>query len=104
MKIPKKNYPKVFSDDPNADRRKEAEDALNAIEERSLEYREADRSADDYAGLFRFSCGFIMWSTIFGTTLLCAASIYYSLIPSPTAHITTQDGGLFPLTPIAVQK
>jgi hypothetical protein len=104
MIIPKRKVANVFSDDPKADRKKEAEELLKHLAESNPNYDEPDHSADAYRNLHNMLCGAIMWISIIGTVALSAAGIYYLTIPKPLVYVTTQNGNLHLLHPISVQQ
>lgn len=104
MIIPKRKAPSVFSDDPRADRRKEAEELLASMAELYPNYSDPEPAADEYRGLHQTICGFILWVTIIGTVILTAGSLYYLSIPKPMVYVTTQNGSLYLLHPISVKK
>lgn len=104
MIIPKRTAPSVFSDDPRADRKKEAEELLKQMAENYPNYDDPEPTANEYKGLHKTICGFILWVTIIGTTILSAGGVYYLTIPKPSVYVTTQNGNLYLLHPISVQK
>lgn len=104
MIIPKKKALSVFSDDPRADRKKEAEEILRGMAENIPNYDEPDPTANEYRALHQTICGFILWVTVIGTAILSSGGIYYLTIPKPSVYVTTQNGNLYLLHPISVQK
>lgn len=104
MIIPTRKPGKVFADDPKVDRKKEAEAFLTDLAECNPNYDEPEPNADAYRGLHQTLCGLILWVTVVGTSILAVGGFYYLTIPTPSAYVTTQNGGLFLLHPISVQK
>lgn len=104
MIIPKTKALSVFSDDPRSNRREEAEALLKQMAEQIPNYDDPEPTANEYKSLHQLICGFIMWVSIVGTITLSAGSLYYLTIPKPSVYVTTQNGNLYLLHPISVQK
>lgn len=104
MIIPKKKAISVFSQDPQSDRKKEAEEYLKHLAESLPNYEDPEPTANEFKGLHQTLCGLIMWVSILGTLIMSAGGVYYLTIPKPSVYVTTQNGNLYLLHPITTQK
>lgn len=103
MKIPKPVRRDLFPQEDAKERKAAAEAMLKKMSEEAGDFVEADPTFDEVRDRFRFSVSFVYWSTIIGSVVLLMGAIAYSLIPSPSAYVTTQEGRIVSLSPIKVE-
>lgn len=104
MIIPVRRANKMFSEDPKADKKKEAEEILQKLASDFPQYSEPEPDADAHRTLYLFLCSLIMWGSVVGTAVLTISALFYLIIPDPLVYVTTQDGKLFELETVVLKK
>ena len=94
-----------FLDNPDKDERKKLiEAALKELDSNALSQGEIPRDIASIKGRYYLSISTIMWSAIIGTVLLTLSSVYFSFLPRPISYISTQDGKLYEIKPVRVER
>lgn len=93
-----------FADIADIDERKKAlELCLKPLSDLPSQYGEPEVSAFDRKSRYGMSIGIIFFTTLIATTILSACSLYFMTLPSPLVYASTQEGKLYPITPIRTE-
>lgn len=99
IKMKKTVKPDFLLETDKALKRKGIEEALASLNERSEADGSRPISINSVMARYRFSCVVIMACSIFSSTVLLLASLYFMTLPAPYTYATTLDGKLYEMKP-----
>ena len=104
IKMKKTVKPDFLLDADKALKRKGIEDALATLNERALSDGSRPISISSVMARYRLSCMVILVCSIFSSSVLLFASLYFLTLPSPYTYATTLDGKLYEMKPYKTER
>jgi hypothetical protein len=93
-----------FSIQDPAERRMAIESVVRELDEKGIAQGEPLEDMSNIKARYSLSCAVILWCSLIASTFLAISSIYFVTLPRPFSYVSTQDGKLYEIHPLKIEK
>lgn len=87
-----------------AERRKAIEAVVRELDDKGVALGEPLEQMSNVKARYSLSCSTILWCSIIASTFLALSSLYFITLPRPFSYVSTQDGKLYEIHPLKIEK